>query len=100
MKTLMQTLPIGTDMEILYRESQGEKRDAEIFRRYEIIIDYFAENPDRAATETNSEILTSLYFNDEVLVRFEPLRKKLLEKILNSPEARILRDYRKVGGKK
>jgi len=86
MKTVMQTLPIRTDMDPFYRESQGEKGDAEILERYKVIINYFAENPHRAVAGKNGQMLHTIYYNDRVLMKNEQLRERLRKKILNSPE--------------
>lgn len=58
-----------------YSESQGN-RDWEIASRYRKIIEYFEQNPHRAANLLNKEILTALHYKDRVLGRDEELRKR------------------------
>jgi len=91
MENLIEKLPIGTDREPFYRESQGDEGNAEILERYKVMINYFLENPHRATTRTNMKILTSIYYNDRVLMQNEKLREKLRQEILNSPEAKMER---------
>ena len=67
--------------DIFYRKSQGQSRDREIIERYRIIISYFIDNPDRI--NANGLALSILYHNDAVLMKHEPLRNELLERVLN-----------------
>ena len=73
-----------------YTESQGEERDREIRERYSRIIDYFAENPKRAYTPRNFEILMGLLFND-VLIRNDTgsdtwLHNRINREVIYSPK--------------
>jgi len=58
---------VGQTGPFWYTESQGEERDREILKRYETIIDYFAEHPERAYAPKNFEILMGLLFNDPLM---------------------------------
>ncbi|MEK6884159.1 MAG: hypothetical protein AABY22_31305 [Nanoarchaeota archaeon] len=71
---------------IFYRISQGESRDREILERYRTIINYFEENPKRATSSKNYEMLELLYHNDRVLEQDEILRETLRKRVLNSRE--------------
>ncbi len=65
---------------IYYSESQGNLRDKEILKRYDVMIDYYTTNPGRVLD--NKESLSLLYYNDRVLMENERLRSKLLN-VLN-----------------
>ncbi len=92
MKCLMEEMPINDEgREHFYRESQGKSADKEILGRYKVMIDYFSQNPDRAATGINEKRMRILLYNDVILQKDKTLCKKALNKILNSPEAIIER---------
>lgn len=59
-----------------YIESQGAWRDQEILGRYQVMINYFAENPERIFD--NEKTLSTLYYNDVILAQDENLRSRLL----------------------
>jgi len=65
---------------IFYTESQGEKRDKEILERYRVIINYFAENPDRI--KGNWSHLYNIHMLDKVLKINKNLAILLKEKII------------------
>lgn len=69
-----------------YRESQGDAIDREILGRYRVIINYFAENPERAATEMNHMLINNLAYNDVILSTDVELHTMLFDKVLNAPQ--------------
>ncbi len=89
MRNLIEKLPIGTDIEILYRESQGKKGDREIIERYKGMIDYFIRNPDRAAAEINQRLIGEMVYNDVILQEHRSLCHMILSRILNLPSKSI-----------
>ena len=77
--------------EVFYRVSQGEKADREIIGRYKVMLNYFAQNPDRAVEGINEERIRMILSNDIILQTEKSLIKRGYRKILNSPEAIVKR---------
>lgn len=67
MKTFMEE-PETEIKPVFYSESQGNERDKEIFERYQTIVNYFVQNPDRVVG-INFTNLAALGYHDHILVK-------------------------------